>query len=183
MCKAPTDVISRKMAQEEQSTVGFIGLGIMGKGMIRNLLTKLDPSLSFVVWNRSSEPSEELVNQFPGRVRVGASPADVVRQSAVTYSMLSTEDASVEVVGAVQTEALMPVDSPCLTASSSTLLRRELSLACRRGRSSSTARRCRQSAWSTSIRASLREGGTFLRLPCLVVRYESRSIQFLRCSG
>lgn len=78
--------------------MGFIGLGIMGKGMVRNLLTKLDPSLSFVVWNRSSEPSEELVNQFPGRVRIGASPADVVRQSAVTYSMLSTEEASVEVV-------------------------------------------------------------------------------------
>lgn len=32
--------------------VGFIGLGIMGKGMLKNLVTKLDPSLNYIVWNR-----------------------------------------------------------------------------------------------------------------------------------
>lgn len=80
------------------SPIGFIGLGIMGKGMVRNLLTKLDPSLSFVVWNRSSEACQELSTQFPGRVVAVSHPADVVRQCHTTFSMLSTEEASVEVV-------------------------------------------------------------------------------------
>jgi 3-hydroxyisobutyrate dehydrogenase-like beta-hydroxyacid dehydrogenase len=30
--------------------IGFIGIGIMGKGMLKNLLTKVDSS--FVIWNR-----------------------------------------------------------------------------------------------------------------------------------
>jgi 3-hydroxyisobutyrate dehydrogenase-like beta-hydroxyacid dehydrogenase len=30
--------------------IGFIGIGIMGKGMLKNLLTKVDAT--FVIWNR-----------------------------------------------------------------------------------------------------------------------------------
>ncbi len=33
------------------SAIGFIGIGIMGKGMLKNLATKLDAT--FVIWNRS----------------------------------------------------------------------------------------------------------------------------------
>jgi len=32
------------------SPIGFIGIGIMGKGMLKNLATKLDAT--FVIWNR-----------------------------------------------------------------------------------------------------------------------------------
>lgn len=81
-----------------QSPVGFIGLGIMGKGMVRNLISKLDPSLSFVVWNRSADACQELITQFPDRVTSVATPAEVVRQCQTTFSMLSTIEASVDVV-------------------------------------------------------------------------------------
>jgi hypothetical protein len=33
-------------------SIGFIGLGIMGKGMVKNLITKLDQNIEYVVWNR-----------------------------------------------------------------------------------------------------------------------------------
>ena len=80
------------------SPIGFIGLGIMGKGMVRNLLTKLDPSLQFVVWNRSEAACQELVAQFPSRVSIATHPADVIRQCQTSFSMLSTLEASIEVV-------------------------------------------------------------------------------------
>ena len=80
------------------SSIGFIGLGIMGKGMLKNLVTKLDPNLSFIVWNRSSEIANEVSKLYPGRVSVVSTAADVVRQCDVTFSMLSTMEASTAVV-------------------------------------------------------------------------------------
>ena len=67
--------------------IGFVGLGIMGKGMLRNLLTKIDSSVPFVIWNRCDSPSfcsrncfiafnrspeacDEIRSQFPERVSV-----------------------------------------------------------------------------------------------------------------
>ena len=40
------------------SKIGFIGLGIMGKGMLLNLAAKM--KADFVVWNRSSAAVEEV---------------------------------------------------------------------------------------------------------------------------
>ena len=48
--------------------IGFIGLGIMGKGMLKNLITKLDAKNSYVIWNRSPEAAQEISQQYPGRV-------------------------------------------------------------------------------------------------------------------
>jgi len=75
------------------SRVGFIGLGIMGKGMASNLLRKID-GCSLVVWNRSPEACSELAAAFPGKVEVATSAASVVQQCSLTYSMLSTMEAS-----------------------------------------------------------------------------------------
>lgn len=75
---------------------GFVGLGIMGKGMAKNLITKF-PERKLLVWNRSVGPSQELAAAFPGQVTIAHSPADVVRQSDITYSMLSDMNASMSV--------------------------------------------------------------------------------------
>eukprot|EP00600_Ochromonadales_sp_CCMP1393_P005745 CAMPEP_0174953870 /NCGR_PEP_ID=MMETSP0004_2-20121128/103_1 /TAXON_ID=420556 /ORGANISM="Ochromonas sp., Strain CCMP1393" /LENGTH=297 /DNA_ID=CAMNT_0016201609 /DNA_START=27 /DNA_END=920 /DNA_ORIENTATION=+ len=74
------------------SPIGFVGIGIMGKGMLKNLATKLDAS--FVVWNRSPEICEEMKTMFPSKISIATSAADVVKQCDVTYTMLSTMDAS-----------------------------------------------------------------------------------------
>lgn len=52
--------------------IGFIGLGIMGSGMARNLVEK---GFDVVVWNRTREKMEPLVE-------AGAEPADSPRQVA-----------------------------------------------------------------------------------------------------
>jgi 3-hydroxyisobutyrate dehydrogenase len=41
-----------------QSTIGFIGLGVMGQRMARNLLKS---GFELVVWNRSKEKCEDIV--------------------------------------------------------------------------------------------------------------------------
>lgn len=75
------------------SPIGFIGLGIMGKGMLKNLVTKLEGS-TFQVWNRSPEVANEIAAAFPGKVTVVPTASDVVKACEVTFSMLSTLEAS-----------------------------------------------------------------------------------------
>jgi len=75
------------------SSIGFIGLGIMGKGMVKNLINKLTEA-TFVVYNRSIEASEELKSLYPERVVVASSAKEVVERCETTYCMLSTLDAS-----------------------------------------------------------------------------------------
>ena len=71
--------------------IGFIGLGIMGRPMARNLMTA---GYSLTVWNRSQPGIEELA-------REGASPAsspqEVARQSDVVITMV-TDSPDVEEV-------------------------------------------------------------------------------------
>ena len=75
------------------ATLGFIGLGIMGEGMARNLAKK-GTDFKVVVWNRTAAKSEELQKEFPERVFVVGSVKEVVEQSDITFSMLSNLEAS-----------------------------------------------------------------------------------------
>lgn len=63
-------------------TVGFIGLGVMGRPMARNLLKRGFP---LVVHSRGQGPVDELV---AAGASAAASPADVARQAACIVTML-----------------------------------------------------------------------------------------------
>jgi 2-hydroxy-3-oxopropionate reductase len=63
-------------------TVGFIGLGVMGRPMARNLLKR---NISLVVHSRSQGPVDEIV--AAGAIR-GESPADVARRTTTVITML-----------------------------------------------------------------------------------------------
>ena len=54
---------------------GFIGLGIMGEPMARNLL---NAGNEIVVWNRTKSKADTLVAEG---ARLGLSPSDVAKQS------------------------------------------------------------------------------------------------------
>ena len=69
----------------------------MGKGMASNLINKLSGLETLVVWNRGIEACEALSNQFPGKVRVVPTAADVIKSCTTTICMLSTEEASTAV--------------------------------------------------------------------------------------
>lgn len=80
------------------SSVGFIGLGIMGEGMAARLLSEGvagTESSPLVVWNRTRSKCEALKERFSDKTIVIKDTArEVVVESGVTYSMLSTPEAS-----------------------------------------------------------------------------------------
>ena len=91
------------MSDQQQQAVGFIGLGIMGLPMCKNLIKA---GRRVVVWNRTVETSAALAaDNADGVVTVAATAADVIAQCALTYSMLSTLEAS---------EAVFPGTLPAL---------------------------------------------------------------------
>src|SRR5436190_7157973 len=65
-----------------KDTIGFIGLGLMGKPMAKNLLKAGYP---LVVHSRSSGPVDELV---AAGATPATSPADVARQARRIITML-----------------------------------------------------------------------------------------------
>jgi 3-hydroxyisobutyrate dehydrogenase len=67
--------------------IGFIGLGVMGTPMARNLARAGTP---LVVWNRTAEKCEELVALGAERVE---HPSDVFRAARVVLLMLANEAA------------------------------------------------------------------------------------------
>ena len=89
-------------------TVGFIGLGIMGRGMARNLL---NAGFDLCVWNRTASRMEALAE---AGARTAASPADLARQCEVVITCVSdTPDVEAVILGehgvihGVQTGALV----------------------------------------------------------------------------
>jgi len=90
--------------------IGFIGLGIMGQGMAARLVSQGVAGTDdkpLVVWNRTPLKCEELVQQFPdANIVVKESPCAVVQACDVTYSMLSTPEASRAVFDAPATGTL-----------------------------------------------------------------------------
>lgn len=75
-------------------TIGFIGLGIMGQGMVRNLLAK-----GFVVyiWNRTQSKMEPLIAEG---VIAASSPADVATNANIIITCVSdTPDVEQVILG------------------------------------------------------------------------------------
>lgn len=72
-------------------TVGFLGLGIMGFAMARNLVKA---GYEVTVWNRTPAKARALETEG---ARVGASPREVVAASDVTFAMLADPAAARDV--------------------------------------------------------------------------------------
>ena len=74
--------------------VGFIGLGIMGRGMVNNLLKS---GFAVCVWNRTESRMEPLV---AAGATAGQSPADVAAQSDIIITCVSdTPDVEAVILG------------------------------------------------------------------------------------
>jgi len=80
------------------SAVGFVGLGIMGEGMAARLLTEDvagSESAPLVIWNRTGSKCVALKEKFPDKsIIVKDSAREVVEACDITYSMMSTPEAS-----------------------------------------------------------------------------------------
>ncbi|CAM9471610.1 unnamed protein product [Pylaiella littoralis] len=76
----------------DNEKVGFIGLGIMGDGMARNLIKG---GRDVVVWNRTGSKAVDFSKQTG--CETAATPKELVEKCGVTYSMLSTPEAASDV--------------------------------------------------------------------------------------
>jgi 2-hydroxy-3-oxopropionate reductase len=75
-------------------TIGFIGLGVMGRPMVKNLMKA---GHSLIVHSRSQGPVDELV---AAGAKAAASPADVARQTNIVITMLpDTPDVELVISG------------------------------------------------------------------------------------
>jgi len=70
------------MSAQQLPTIGFIGLGIMGKPMARNLMKA---GYRLTVLNRARGPVDELVAEG---AKAGTTPREVAAQSDVVITML-----------------------------------------------------------------------------------------------
>eukprot|EP00977_Amphora_coffeiformis_P000208 scaffold64_cov150-Amphora_coffeaeformis.AAC.2 len=123
--------------------IGFIGLGIMGQGMVARLVSQGVAGTDdkpLVVWNRTPTKCQELVQQFPdATIVIKESPCDVVRACDVTYSMLSTPEASQVVFDAPDTGTLAGVGEgkcivDCATLAETDMQRMEKAVTAKGGR-------------------------------------------------
>jgi 2-hydroxy-3-oxopropionate reductase len=73
--------------------IGFLGLGVMGAPMARNLLAAGE---EVIAWNRSPEPLEALVG---AGARGADGPAEVAREADLVISIVSDDAALREVLG------------------------------------------------------------------------------------
>ncbi|XP_040566392.1 cytokine-like nuclear factor N-PAC isoform X1 [Lepeophtheirus salmonis] len=87
-----SQTLKEKDIQPSTLKFGFLGLGIMGAGIVKNLLNS---GHHVSVWNRTSEKCEEFV-------KVGAlkalTPADVILDSDITFSCVSDPQAAKDMV-------------------------------------------------------------------------------------
>jgi 2-hydroxy-3-oxopropionate reductase len=77
----------------ERKTIGFIGLGVMGAPMARNLLAA---GYEVVAWNRSAGPLDELA---AAGARAADGPGAVAREADVVISIVKDDAAVREVLG------------------------------------------------------------------------------------
>ena len=82
------------MSEVQKPKIGFIGLGIMGKPMAKNLIKA---GYSLVVHNRSRAPVDELAKDGAQSAR---SPKEIARQSEIVITMLpNSSDVELVVLG------------------------------------------------------------------------------------
>jgi len=79
--------------------IGFIGLGIMGRGMVANMLKA---GFEVTVWNRTTERMKAYLQEHKdlGTLRPGASPADVAQSADIIITCVSdTPDVEAVLLG------------------------------------------------------------------------------------
>ncbi|KAK4230303.1 6-phosphogluconate dehydrogenase [Podospora fimiseda] len=120
------------MASTEQTQIGFIGLGAMGKPMATNLakhFTKtLNPVFKLHIYDIVSAPLDDLYSSFPNLIIKCTSPRDVASKSTVIFTMLPSSpqvqsvylDPSTGIISSSSSPPLLLID--CSTISPSTHL-------------------------------------------------------------
>ncbi|KJR87774.1 3-hydroxyisobutyrate dehydrogenase [Sporothrix schenckii 1099-18] len=69
-------------------TIGFVGVGAMGKEMVINLAKKTPEGIKLYIHDVNEAAVQELVASFPERISAKASAKDVAQSSEIIFTML-----------------------------------------------------------------------------------------------
>jgi len=87
-----SQILRDKDIQASPLKFGFLGLGIMGSGMVKNLLNS---GHSVTVWNRTAEKKDEFLKNG---AKEALTPGDVIAESDITFSCVSDPQAAKDMV-------------------------------------------------------------------------------------
>lgn len=87
-----SQILRDKDIQPSKLNFGFLGLGIMGSGIVKNLLNS---GHSVTVWNRTAEKRQEFVK---AGAKEALTPGDVIAESDITFSCVSDPQAAKDMV-------------------------------------------------------------------------------------
>nr|CAD7423277.1 unnamed protein product [Timema monikensis] len=90
--KKVTETLKNKNICPSSMKFGFLGLGIMGSGIVKNLLHS---GHTVIVWNRNPDKCRDFVNAGATQ---GQTPSDVIFAADVTFSCITNPDAAKELV-------------------------------------------------------------------------------------
>lgn len=85
-------ILKEKNINPSQLKFGFLGLGIMGSGMVKNLINS---GHSVIVWNRSPDKCDEFVKVGAAH---GLTPSDVIQVADITFACVADPKAAKEMV-------------------------------------------------------------------------------------
>jgi len=88
----------RTILKMSNDAVGFIGIGIMGEGMVGRLVSEDiagTPDKPLIIWNRTRQKCVDFKDKFPDKnVEIKETAKEVVESCEISYCMLSTPEAS-----------------------------------------------------------------------------------------
>jgi len=87
-----SQTLREKDIQPSKLNFGFLGLGIMGAGMVKNLLNS---GHNVTVWNRTTEKVKDFVE---AGAKEALTPSDVIAECDITYSCVSDPQAAKDLV-------------------------------------------------------------------------------------
>lgn len=85
-------ILTEKDIQPSKLNFGFLGLGIMGSGIVKNLLNS---GHSVTVWNRTAEKAQDFVK---AGAKEALTPGDVIAEADVTFSCVADPQAAKDMV-------------------------------------------------------------------------------------
>ncbi|KAK7872566.1 hypothetical protein R5R35_013794 [Gryllus longicercus] len=87
-----TQTLKEKNIMPSTLKFGFLGLGIMGSGIVKNLLNS---GHSVIVWNRSPDKCRDFVK---AGAEQGMTPSDVIQAADITFSCVADPQAAKDMV-------------------------------------------------------------------------------------
>lgn len=89
------------MSSEQAPRLAWLGLGNMGRGMVKNLAEKGTYTGAIAVYNRTTARTEQVVASLPaGKATVAATIADAVRGADIIFACLANDAAVQETIDA-----------------------------------------------------------------------------------